>query len=266
MKRYLISVCTPNYVQRATPYFQSLPLVRSVEPRVVLLDFNPATDCDGRTEQALRSAMPYVDFRKMDLPASHSNYMIQHGVFLDAVPEVNSDDLVILTDMDIRIQRDFTKTELEWMDRTLNDVEWSGWDVAASWNAGPSDTLVHEAVRIGLSEDWIREYEPKAGLESVPCMNCGVLVARASVFRAIRKVYEERCDEFYAATAHRSRCQFLLNWCFYWLRINVHLLPPAIHQHGHCRVDGDALCSPGTELRMGVLVNNGDPVVFRHAL
>lgn len=266
MKRYLISVCTPNYVQRATPYFQSLPLVRSVEPRVVLLDFNAATDCDGRTEQALRSAMPYVEFRKMDLPASHSNYMIQHGVFLDAVPEVEDGDLVILTDMDIRIQRDFTQAELDWMDARFKAHDRFGYDVAASWNAGPSDTLAHEAVRIGLSEDWIKQYAPLTGLSSIPCMNCGVLVARAYVFRMIQHLYEERSEEFYAATAHRSRCQFLLNWCFNWGMMKVHLLPPAIHQHGHCRVDGDALCSPGTELRMGVLVNNGDPVVFRHAL
>lgn len=261
MKPILIAVTTPNYIPRAVPYLQSLPLIVSAESRLVLLDFNEQTDPSQATETMLRQHLDWVRFGKMDMPASNSHSMIQHGRFLDAFPDIRPDSKVILTDMDIVIQRDFSESELRWM-ADLDDDEIGVW-----WNGTAADSLALEADRIGLSREWIERWCVGIDLKDFHCFNCGVMIATARTFRALQEVYEQHCDEFYAHASHRSRCQFLLNWCWWKRGLAVELLPGTIHAHGHFQnpETGEYLLPVGTSVRMKTVMFEGQPVVFRHA-
>lgn len=256
---HLIAVTTPSYVNRAKTYFGSVALIRSAQVHIVLLDFTPETDPEGKIEAQLRAAFPHTDFRKMDPPPSMSHWMVQDS-FLNAFPELEDDDLVCLTDMDIRIQRDLRSEEWAALEQVCDSDT-----VAVWWNGGDTDTLEAEGWRIGLRSEWSDTFAPAEGLKSVPCMNCGVQFARASVFRRVQKCYDWHYEGFYAHTDHRSRCQFLLNWCWWKLGLKVALLPPTIHCHSHFRsAAGDVLCAAGTEQIGNVLAVNGDPIVFLH--
>jgi len=237
-------------------------LITSAIPRVVLLDFNERTDPNTKVETVLRYTLDWVGFGKMDLPDSHSHKMIQAGQFLDALPEIEPDDLVCLTDLDIEIQRDFT--EQEW--QHLEEYLWKD-EIACYWNCLETDNLELEAKRIELSEEWKNRYGNNEHLRQISCMNCGVLIARASVFRKIQTVYEGLCQEFYANAPHRSRCQFLLNWCFHRMGLEVVTLSGRIHQHAHL-VDvhrGDIILPAGASMRLRTVMFDGKPVIFKHA-
>lgn len=264
MNRYLVAVTTPNYVAKCRSYFSSIPLVRSAQVRIILLDFTAETDEGGRIEDGLRSSMPYLEYRHLPLHPSNSNFMSQWGNWLDSLPEVGDDDLLAISDMDIQIQRDFTHTEWEELEGRLGDNQ-----IGLYWNCGESDSLDAESKRINLSEQWITKYAPADGLSRLPCLNCGLMVARAGVFRRLRTVYEAHCAEFYEASSHRSRCQLLVNWCIWKMELEVAVLPAQFHQHGHMRnAEGDVMlpASARPEMRMGVLFAGGEPVIFRHNL
>jgi hypothetical protein len=256
VNRYLVSVTNPSYVPKTGRYFNSLALVRSARPVVVLLDFTPETDPEQQVERALRESVHWAEYRHLPLPATHSNYMIQH-CFMDALPDVPDDDLIVLTDLDLEVQRDLTESEWKWVEALGPDR------LAATWNGGSGDNLFYEADRITLAEEWVRALD--CDVTAIGCMNCGVLAGRAGAFRTLQTHYERLCDGFYAASSHRSRCQWLINYVVHRQMNGFVLLPEQITLHGHFRNEKGQLLLPiGTELRGRVVTMNGDPVVFLH--
>jgi hypothetical protein len=235
----LATCVTENYVPRARPFLASLARVQSARLYCVCMGFDPG---------GLRAEFPYVDFRSMSRHPSESFGMLQTGRWLDVLPTEDGDPLYVLSDADAIVQRDFTSAELARFARYDGDT------VGAGWNACEGDELAAEADRIRLAG---RE---RYGDLSRPCFNCGVLAARASVWRRLRDEYESRCAEFYALTMHRSRSQFLLVWCMHRLGFRVDVLPVNLHANGHFGVPS------GVEMRDGLAWAGGDPVLFRHAL
>lgn len=260
MDRYLVSCLTPSYVGRATSYFKSLPIVVSAKPIVILLDFTPETDPEGKVERSLRTALDWVEFRHMALPDTHSHFMCQDS-FVSVLDDLPDDALICLTDLDIEIQRDFTDREWEWLEQLKRG------QVAAYHNCLETDNLALEARRIGLSDEWKASYGDDEYLSRIACMNCGVLVARAGTFRDIRPVYESRYHEFASHAPHRSRCQFLLNWVWHRMGIEVVTLPGPLHQHAHLRdlETGAVILPKGAHARLGTIMYEGVPVIFKHA-
>jgi hypothetical protein len=258
--RYLVSVTTPSYVPKTGQYFQSVGHIRSAKKVCVLLDFTPETYPDGAMETLLRDTFPFVEYRHLTLPWSHSNYMIQHGPFLDAIPEAKDDDLICLTDMDVTVQRDFTAREWEYFEGL------GPHQLSATWNGGRSDNLKIEGGRIGLTDEWMAKWWSGAGHpEDTPCFNCGVMIGRVSAFRELQKGYESLCQRFYAASPHRSRCQWLINYCVDQYLGGWVPLPPATHTHFHFRMDDGRYVLPRwTEVEGRVVREMGTPTVFVH--
>jgi hypothetical protein len=225
---------------------------------VVLLGFNAETDAGGEIERTLRQTFGWVGWGHLPLPTSHSHSMIQHGRFLDAFSDVQPDDLICLSDMDVRIQRDVTPEEWGWVEEVT-----AGGRVCAYWNGGSADTLALEGDRISLNAEWAQKHAPE-GLEGTGCWNCGVMFARAGTFRQLQGHYEALCDEFYAMAPHRSRCQFLINFCV-WKRMGgFATLPEPVHSHGHFMQDGAYLLPAGSHVRGDFLCWNGIPIAFLH--
>lgn len=272
MQRYLVSVITPNYVLKAGHYLDSLWCVKSAKKVCVLMDTpEPKSAVASSVWRALQAEM-YVDVQTplWSRPDCHSHNMVQWGRFLDALPSAAPDDLICLTDTDLVVQRDLT--EAEW---SLIEAACADGNFCASWNCGWSDSLLAEAERIRLDQKWLqREFAKIENQQKecefweqwfvrIPCFNCGVLFATAATFRRLQAAYESRCAEFYAATSHRSRCQFLMNYCLWIEGIGVAELPASVHVHGHC---GSAGLPEGTHWRGTELWVGEEKVVFRHNL
>jgi hypothetical protein len=114
VRRYLVSVITPNYVLKAGHYLDSLEVVNSATCYCLLMDTPERKSAVGqwlwdRLEKG-HYTRPY--FQSWDRPDCHSHNMVQWGRFLDALPFVQPDDLLCLTDTDLVVQRDLTETLL----------------------------------------------------------------------------------------------------------------------------------------------------------
>lgn len=254
---HLISVITPNYVPKALPFLQSLSVVKSVPVHVVLLDFNDQTD-PTRLGSMLEIDFPDIDFRKMDLPPTASFGMVQDSVWsvFDDLPD---DEVACLCDADIVVGRDFESAELaEFNGVATYNTLW------AAYNCGEGDSLWLEAHRLWVDEGWLWEHRPVGGWSSLKCFNCGVLVGRLSTFRAVQAEYAALYPAYSQATEHRSRCQFLLNYCWHRLRVTVKAMSPALHCHGHWTHNGQIVVPAGTTVEGGGLKYNGLPVMFAH--
>jgi hypothetical protein len=263
MSRYLVSVTTPSYVPKGIRYWHSVARIRSCKPVAVLMDFRPETDPDEKVGRGIREWLPYVEFRNMPLPTTHSHYMVQHGRFLEALPDLKPDDLVILTDTDVQIQRDVKGEEWDWLDRNV-----SGDRLAAYWNCLKTDNLELEGQRIQLSGEWKERYGDDAYLRTVPCYNCGVLCGRVRAFRNLQFWYEQLCDEFYRHAPHRCRCQFLINYVVHRSMGGFVTLPDHWHQHGHLAdpFTNELIMPAGFEVRGRVYTFGGEPIIFAHNL
>lgn len=265
MNHYLVSVITPNYVLKAGHYLDSLSVLfedEVVRCKPVCIQMDTGSRL-SEVEQHLWNKLSWlkmsIPFYSYQRPDCHSHNMVQWGRFLDALPFVAPDDLICLTDTDLVVQRDLTEAEWEQIEAACAEGNF-----CASWNCGPTDNLLAEAARIQLSEEWVIK-EPKVwgDLWYIPCFNCGVLFATAATFRRLQAAYESRCADFYAATSHRSRCQFLMNYCLWVEGIGVAELPASVHVHGHC---GSGGLPEGTHWRGEDLWVGEEKVVFRHNL
>jgi hypothetical protein len=174
--------------------------------------------------------------------------MIQWGAWLDALPEIDDAELCIMADADIVAQRDLTDTEAE---RFLAFNEQT---IGLGDNAGPADTLADEAARIGLTQT--EEYP--GDWATMPVYNCGIIVAKAGLFRRLRAAYDREAERYYRLTAHRSRCQWLICYLVGRLGLRVDRLPATIHAHNHFGMP--AGCSQAN----GLVYCEGEPVAFAH--
>lgn len=239
----LLGCITENYVPRARPFLASLAYVHHARRWCVCLGFSPGP---------LADAFPHVEFREMVHHWSESSGMLQTGRWLDVLPEVRAEDVVLLSDADVLVQRDFSAADLVLLADLPEDA------FAAAWNAHEGDNLAEEARRIDLADDGF--YGGQEALAWVPCFNCGVLAMRAGAWRRLREEYEAGCRDFYARTSHRSRIQFLVCLCLHRLGLRHVLLDAAFHSHGHFSAP------PGVTFAGGAALAGTTPVLFRHAL
>lgn len=249
---HLVCVVTDNYLDRARAFLRSLLVIRTARCHCVCHGFKPS----GR----LVELYPWVEFHFMPFAPSQSHGMIQHGRFLDALPQFGGDELVVLSDADVLVQRDFRPEEL---------ARFHAYDMSTMGlgrNSHDTDTLAEEKQRIGILGDEVNPYQ---GLElgQIPVYNCGVMVGRVALFRRLQSEYETDCFEFYGRCGHRSRCQFHICLALHRLSVVVDRLGGELHTHGHFGFP------PGAELRHEpevrreqVLYWRGSLVMFRHAI
>lgn len=279
MNRYLVSVITPNYVLKAGHYLDSLAKVDSAYSACIAMFAGAKPSlAEAFLWDKLDSIYSRLDFFYWDRPATHSHNMVQWGVFLDALPFAQPDDLICLTDTDLVVQRDLTEAEWSQIEAACADGNF-----CASWNCGQTDTLWAEAQRLQLGRKWLADNlndllpamqtDGQCKLDvleyaysQLPCFNCGVLFATVATFRRLQRAYESRCEEFYKATAHRSRCQLLMNYCLWVEGIGVAELPPQVHVHGHWADGKSVLLPEGSHWRGSDLWVGEEKVVFRHNL
>lgn len=235
----LVTTATPDY---ARPWiFSSLGMIGC---RVVCL-LDPAD----------RRPLPIGVERH---PYQTPGVLYQDGRFLDAVPGVVDDDLVVLADADGVFQRDFSAEEVE----TLGGL-------------GPMDFALGYNVRPG--QKGAEEYEllrPKQSLEDMarsldwaPFMmrgcwiyNTGLMAARAATWRRLRESYAEVFGSVNGGEFFRlhSWPQYFLCLTFALHGFRVTELGYEVHSHGHFPL------TPKHRIERRQLYHDGNLVLFAH--
>lgn len=236
---HLATSLTEDYLDRGRPFLRSLARVRQARCWCVCYGWTPTP--------GLRRDVPHLSFGTMPRHASESFGMIQHGRWLDALPDIESGAVAILSDADGEFQRDLAASEVRRL--LAYDDETFG----AGWNSGPDDDLIAEGERIGL-----RDHKVFPG--EAPLYNCGLLVMRTPLWRRLQDLYESRCEEFYGLSNHRSRCQWLVCWCLSQIGAKIDLLGREIHTQSHFGVP------EGVSFGGDLLYHQGTPILFRHRL
>jgi len=176
------------------------------------------------------------------------NGCIQHGSFLPYLP-AGRDDVIVLTDGDIVMQRALTAAERGML------LDWPAHAIGIGPNAGPDDTLLDEARRIrGRVDDLPTRCWP--GRAAPRCGNAGVLVARRSTWLELWAADLALLEAIGPLFHHRAMQQWLLNLAIESLGRIV--LPTSFHAHQHYGVP------PGCEDRDGVAYADGRPTLLAH--
>ena len=229
---HFVQLVTRNYIKKGFPSLASAAHLHSAEKHLVCYKFEP-TDF-------LRQRLPHFDLVHLPATPFESFNMVQGGQFLDAFPPMANDEIVILADADVMIQRDFTQEEL------ARFAKYDFGTMGLGPNARPTDNLWEEAQRIGM--------EPHSTYSAMACYNCGVIVGRVAAWRRLRQDFERDALDWYAKSQNRSRIQWALCHSLHRLNVKIDTLPHTIHTHGHF------------ELPKGVEDGkyNGETIVFRH--
>lgn len=256
----LVSMLTEGYVPRARPFLKSLSRLTGTDPHVIGLGFSFGAAQDFEREFICKG-FPGFDFVVMPRHWSESSCgIMQHGRWLDALPDVRDDEVYIISDADIIVQRDFTPEERQRFEGCGEN------EFLVGWNAGQGDSLVEEAGRIGFTDDgtwtspWGDDDTPyRSNWKNIPCFNTGILAMRGRNWRRLRDLYESRCERFYKLTTHRSRGQWLINFCLARLGMTPSILSTSTHGHGHFGIP------PDVTINDGIAYYRGKMVLFRHA-
>lgn len=176
------------------------------------------------------------------------NGCIQHGAFLRALPG-EPDDVIVLVDGDVRMQRAPTDDELAWM------RVWPLNTIGLGYNAGRWDTLAYEAQRIGLADTALY-----ADVLHEKVYNCGVMIMRRATWGRLYAAYMTEWPQFDRLSSHYARNQFLQCVVAHRLGLYVWELPATLHSHGCFGLPDGAreLDDDGT------LAIGGELVLFRH--
>ncbi len=201
-------------------------------------------------------------------PYQTPGVLFQDGRFLDAVPHVEDDDLVVLADADGVFQRDFSHAELE----TLADLT-DG--VALGYNVRGGQQGEEEYQRLGplqsISEAAAVLNLPEALLRGAWVYNTGFMAARARTWRRIRTLFVETFmrvqppgDEITSGGIGASLFrlpafpQYFLCLLFALHGIAVTELDYSVHSHAHCPL------TPRHRIEKRCLWYNAERVLFAH--
>lgn len=233
---YLTNTAGKN---QARPFLDSLHVVKTAQPWVVCLDFKP--------DRELRSLYPHCNFVHSDeIEKSLTRFQPTDGFgsWLTAFPDATDTSIVLQTDADVIVQRDFTVDELELVRDTRT--------LCVGPNCGDNDNLADEGKRIGIAA-------PE--LSDTPCYNGGAMLASVGMFKQLKAAFDAGWDDFCKLSTHRSRSQFHLCKVIHNTpSISVTLMPRTLHTHGHFGLPA------GCEFKYGKLFHKGELVALRHNL
>lgn len=192
-------------------------------------------------------------------PYETPGVLYQDGRFLDTVPGVKDEDVVVLVDADGVFQRDFAADEL----RTLANV---GGGVALGYNMRPGQRGAEEHEELRPRQCLAETAEalglPEGLLAGAWVYNTGLVAARASTWRRVRALFAEAFGGRDAAALFglHSWPQYLLCLLFQRHGIPVTELGYETHSHGHF--------APTSRHRIDRrrLYHDGGLVLFAHAV
>lgn len=248
MTTELLTGTDEKYYNKIIPYLDTLEKYSPYTNYVFTVGFRPETR---------KWTNVYHYFLPLDVFSDIStNPCIQAGEFLPYFT-YNPKDIIIFTDGDMRLQREFTKQELDLVSFAEEDDT-----VLAGPNATHlENTLLNELH--GLKTSWNTSDifdlfgEAKVHWEE-RTLNMGIIICNYKTYYKIFEKTYELFRKFSTVTNHMARQQWFMNLAIYSFA-KVKLLPFTFHSHPHNgyqegrRFDED-----------GTMYINDTKVLFRH--
>lgn len=237
---------TENYLPKARAYLASVAEHghRRVCYRLGCVGFAPPDDLPSPW-QAFQIPLHMLDERW----GNPGSGCIQHGNWIPYLP-AESDDMIVLTDADITMQRSLTPDEWKLLD------DWPAGAVGIGPNASPADTLLDEARRIRIRVD---DLPPRfwPGRDAPLCGNAGVLIARRGTWLELWAACLALHEDVRPLFPHAAAMQWTINLAIDRVADLV-VLPYSFHAHQHYGIP------PGCEDRDGVAYFEDAPVLLAH--
>jgi hypothetical protein len=165
------------------------------------------------------------------IKAKNINKCIQHGEFVNFLPECNDDDIIIFTDGDIILQREFSDKEFEMIKNIPKNTFLANFNYKLNSTLedikNPSDMnsklLTFLKDNYDIDEDDLKSYKE---------MNTGVLIGRKKDFHKLSLLYEKTFYKIFEIINHFCSQQYLIN-----VLINKYFnylpLDYTFHSHAH---------------------------------
>lgn len=250
MTTYLIASANAAYANRITAWLDYATAHAPEDWRIVLACVEM-----GNWQHALANEYPSVTFisvTRVALPFIPPLDHLQAGGFLDAIPHLADDDLILFTDGDAYLQRAPTPDEAEWF------ADWPADAIGLGYNDGPQDTLGTEAARLRPTGD-----PADLGFDlGLPVFNLGVIVARAAAYRRWLACYVPIEADVRRMFNHHAAQQWGLCAALPATGLRTIVVPATIHAHGHYPLPfGQTLGRA-----QGRITVDGTVALFRHHL
>lgn len=240
----LATAANDTYLPRIAPYLHTIERNGQAFDRRVLVTVGCKVEMPAELGSIEAIPLP------ADRALGHTGiWCVQQGCHLEVL-DAADDDVVIFTDGDIQLQRGPNEDELAWMRAIPRDT------FALGWNAGPHDTLAHEAHRLALSGEGRALFQDAL---TAPIYNCGVMITRVASYRALYQEYLKLYPSYLPHTIHYAATQFLLCAIIARQGWRVWQLPYSVHTHGCFGVPEGV--EEGGDASLWV---DGAPVLFRH--
>lgn len=209
-----------------------------------------------------------------EIESKNVNKCIQHGEFARYVTKANDEDILIFTDGDIVLQRDFTNQELELIKNLKSNHFLANFNLC--YNSNMKQVLSYVGADIyKLTNFLLNNYISNINeLENYKEMNTGVLIGRKKDFIKLANLYKEKYEELKSIITGFWNQQFLINIIINKY-FNYDLLHYNFHTHIHHSIKTNDGCMPdyinGFGVPIPVIKNsnnkytiNNDIILFAH--
>ncbi len=238
----IVTGANAGYMDKIKPYLETLrENAAPADPYLVGVNCRPAEEIINTVSTFDTSGSPA------------GTQSLQHGGWLNAVPG-KPEDVVIFTDGDIFMQRKFSEQELQ----ALN--EWPGGALGVSYNMGPYETLLHEALFKLNPKVSDAEFLARWGRSTLEhlCFNVGVMVARRETYQRLYDLYMPLWDEIGVYLEHQARQQWLISYLI-GTQFKSGILDYSVHTHAHFQLPPGVLIA-----KDGTAYYNNQEILFWH--
>ena len=268
MKIFLCTGADANYFNK--PIFQNClksysTKTKKIERRVFLVE---NSNVDVETFGIEKKFIPWNEIN-----SKNTNRCIQHGEFARYLPECGDDDIIIFTDGDIVLQREFTDEEIEMIKSLPENTFYANYNYR--YRSSLEDII--DPNTIGRISDFLNRHYgiSRNQLTEFAEMNTGVLIGRKKDFIKLSELYNEHHQELLGIIGHFCYQQYLINVVI-GKHFNYKELDYTFHSHSHHSVKNGERYTFWPERNSGVpsdlIPKDGiyhykdTPILFAHKL
>lgn len=253
----IVTLATHGYLPKIRRYLETLEQYASkATPYLGAVACDPSEALQGLDLVRAFRVPPGMLARSLGNPG---NGCIQHGNWLPYLPaDVDDETLIICTDGDVKLQRNFSQEEWDWL------MQWEHGHVGIGNNEPRpgGDTMDNELSRIRplVSRDELaRRFYPDPAV-SPPIGNAGCIVATRRTWVELWMRYLALWVETAPLFGHIAVQQWTINLAIAQAFTRIDL-PPLFHTHGHWGYPGEPYGGWGYD---DVATYEGQTILFAH--
>lgn len=205
---YIGTSITLNMLGNHTDYLDSIQKHSNFRNFVLCCGFNPE-------KFGLSQKYPKINFKEISLekiktraqngwPENRPGFLtLQSGEFIDYL-DLDNDDIVIFTDYDITMQRDFSDAELKLINNINNET------FLMQWDSFPTTNLYDYFPALAPKkkpDEWQNDFS--ISLKEMNSFNTGVLVARVSAYRKLWSEFKKLTEKMTSYFSRHAAVQFI---------------------------------------------------------